>query len=131
MCSRIPGPSGTYRVELTVTDDKGLSDSTTHRIKIEAAPEPEPEEPPTAVIDGPTKAEVGETVTFDARDSECANKCVSYAWDLGDGTTANAVRIDHVYNTAGIFNVVLTVTDDQGLQDTTNHQIEVTAIEPE
>jgi PKD repeat protein len=50
---------------------------------------------------------------------------------MGDRTTANAVRIDHVYNTAGIFNVVLTVTDDQGLQGTTNHQIEITAVEPE
>jgi len=127
--------AGIYEVQLIVTDDKNLSSNTIHRITIVAEPEqptPEPEQPPAAVIDGPTEAETGEQVTFNAGDSACSSRCVSFEWDLGDGTRANSERINHTYNTGNTYNVVLTVTDADGLQGRTNHQISVTeAPQPE
>jgi PKD repeat protein len=121
--------AGIYEVRLIVVDDKNLNNSVVHRITIVAEPEPptpEPEAPPVAVIEGPAEAEVGEQVTFDAGNTTCASRCVSYEWDLGDGTKANSERINHTYNTANVYNVVLTVTDADGLQGRTNYQITVT-----
>ena len=64
-------------------------------------------------------------VLFDASQSVCSGACVSYLWDFGDGTTANALRVQHVYLVPGDFNVRLTVTDDKGLQGTSNSVIAI------
>ena len=123
---------GVYDVKLTVTDDKDLSNTAVQQVRIDPGPEPpQPGEPPVAVISAPTQAEVGQNVTFDASQSQSTNPIVSYAWNLGDGTTANAVTINHAYNTPGVYNVILTLTDDQGLQGTANHQIQINEAPPE
>ncbi|MEZ4559403.1 MAG: PKD domain-containing protein [Caldilineaceae bacterium] len=54
---------------------------------------------------------VGEPVFFDASRSQAANPIVSYAWQFGDGTTANAVQVNKQYTAPGIYNVILTLTD--------------------
>jgi PKD repeat protein len=56
--------------------------------------EPPTDGPPVAVISGPTQAEVGQPITFDASNSQSANPIVSYLWDFGDGTTANLTVVD-------------------------------------
>jgi heat shock protein HslJ len=81
--------------------------------------------PPVAIINAPGEASVGDAVTFDASASQTTNQIVSYAWDLADGTTANAVAIEHIYNAPGIYNVTLEVTDEQGLSNSTNFQINI------
>ena len=93
--------------------------------------QPETGSAPVAVISAPSEAEVGESVLFDASASKSESRIVSYAWDLGDGTTANAVEIEHAYGAPGIYNVTLTVTNKDDLSDTTNTQITITATEPE
>jgi PKD repeat protein len=124
------GP-GVFNVSLTVVDDKNLSDTTSEEIEIIEVPStPGPDQPPVAVIVAPSKARVGDVVTFDASYSVCGNLCVSYAWDLGDGTTANAVKLQHVYLSPAVYNVILTVTDDKGLQGTTNVQIDIRGAKP-
>ncbi len=123
---------GVYDVKLTVTDDKDLSNTAVQQVRIDPGPEPpQPGEPPVAVISAPTQGEVGQNVTFDASQSQSTNPIVSYAWNLGDGATANAVTINHAYNTPGVYNVILTLTDDQGLQGTANHQIQINEPPPE
>jgi len=103
---------GVYRVKLTVFDSAEQSNASAVDITISAAPV----NPPTAVINyNPTQAAIGQTVTFDGSESRGASSIVSYAWDFGDGSTANAVRVDHAYQKAGDFNVKLTVTDSEGL----------------
>ena len=39
---------------------------------------------------------------------------VSYAWDLGDGTSATGPSPSHTYAAAGTYPVILTVTDNEG-----------------
>jgi len=117
---------GLFAVTLTLVDDKGLSDTTVHEIQIDAGepqPTPEPEQPPVAQITAPSAVQVGQPFTVDGSGSQCATTCVSYAWDMGDGTQANAISLEHVYQNAAVFNVILTVTDDRGLQGTINHTI--------
>lgn len=43
---------------------------------------------------------------------------VSWAWDLGDGTTSAEQNPAHTYTEAGTYTVSLTVTDELGLSDT-------------
>lgn len=116
--------AGTYEVRLTVTDDKGLTGVASQEIRITDAPAPP--QPPTAAIIAPTEAAVGQTVTFDASGSTGANAIVSYRWTFGDGGTADAVRVDHVYNQAGVYNVTLVVIDSVGLEGQASTQINIT-----
>jgi PKD repeat protein len=87
--------------------------------------EPPTDGTPTAVISAPTQAEVGEPITFDASNSQSANPIVSYLWDFGDGTTANAVTVDKTYSAGGVYNVTLTVVDDKDQQGSDNTQITI------
>jgi hypothetical protein len=50
---------------------------------------------------------------------------ISWAWDLGDGTTANTQQVNHTYTNAGVFGLTLVVTSN------TNGQVcSVTINEP-
>jgi PKD repeat protein len=124
---------GTYRVKLTVEDNKGLKSVTYHQIKIKdlkPIPTPEPEQPPEARINAPKSVKVGEAFVVDAVDSRCATTCVSYAWDMGDGTQTNAITLQHIYQTPGDYNIMLAVTDEAGLTGNANQIISVILDEP-
>ncbi len=114
---------------MTLVDDKGLSGSPSINVVIsDPLPTPEPGNPPVSIITTADQGIVGQAVNFDASASQAANALVDFAWDFGDGTTADAVAVNKIYNSAGVFNIQLTVTDDQGLQDSDIHQI--TILEP-
>jgi PKD repeat protein len=49
---------------------------------------------------------------------------ISYAWDLGDGTTSNAEHPSHTYPTPGIYTVCLTATNPGG-SDVANGMVTV------
>ena len=125
--SHVYNAPGTYQVSLTVTDNQDLSNTTTHQISIVTVePTPPPDQPPRAIIVGPSNARVGEAVVFNGSASICPTPCVSYAWQMGDGTNINAVQLQHTYETPGIYNVILTVTDQNGLVGSANTQIQIT-----
>jgi len=67
----------------------------------------------------------GTAVTFgaDARDPD--GSLQSYRWEFGDGTFAEGPSASHVYNTAGTFSVVLTVTDDDGASSSERKEVRV------
>lgn len=66
------------------------------------------------------------TVVFDASASEDIDgEIVSFDWNFGDGSGGNGEIVTHVYETGGIFNAVLTVTDNDGKQSTDSEQITV------
>jgi nucleoid-associated protein YgaU len=94
-----------------VTTDDNLSDSATQNVQIN---EPASNnQPPKAVISGPTSGLVGETLKFSgAGSTDPDGRIASYAWDFGDGTTGSGVDVTHSYKAAGTYKVTLTVTDD-------------------
>jgi len=52
-------------------------------------------------------------------------KEVTYDWDFGDGGTATGRTVTHTYNTKGTFDIVLTITDDDGRQNHETKSIDV------
>lgn len=50
---------------------------------------------------------------------------IGFIWDLGDGTTANGVSVDHSYSAAGVYPVRLTVIDEIGGTSSTTQQVTV------
>jgi microbial collagenase len=70
---------------------------------------------PTAFVNGPFNATVGEIVTMNSSNSsDVDGSIVSQLWDFGDGSTSSAAIPNHAYLSAGTYNVSLTVTDNEG-----------------
>jgi len=57
-------------------------------------------------------------VSFTDASSTEALAITNWDWDLGDGTTSNQQNPSYQYSTAGIFDISLTVTDNNGCDDT-------------
>ncbi len=107
---------GTYRVELTVTDDDGL-DSERMSIEIEVL-----NLAPQAAFTMETRAaRVGEPVLFrdESTDASPEGVIVHVAWNFGDGVysaggPASGGVYSHVYDRSGTYVVTLYVIDDAG-----------------
>lgn len=121
--------AGTYVVTLSVTDDLGLTGTTSYDLAGMYAIEVlGPHADFTWTPETPVKRQ---TVTFDASasyDDIPDATIASYTWDFGDGSapvTTTAETITHLYGTAGTFTVTLTITDNFGYTDTLSKQITV------
>ena len=66
------------------------------------------------------------TVDASASTDTAPGSIASYAWDFGDGGTGTGLTTTHTYTSSGEKEVTLTVTDDQGLSDTTRSTVDVT-----
>ncbi|MCB9137446.1 MAG: alpha/beta fold hydrolase [Caldilineaceae bacterium] len=116
--------AGIYSVTLTVTDDQGRTNATSGQIRVDEEPTaPNPLSAPDAAIDSLRLGTVGNMMNFDARQSDSTNPIITFAWDFGDDTTADAAQVTKSYSVPGVYNVILTVTDDQGLQGTDSRLI--------
>jgi len=103
-----------FIVQLTVIDDKGISEITTDIVSVR--------DYPTADFTwSPSYPIVGEQVTFDASTSSPnGGVIISYLWNFGDGTQLNITYpvTTHTYTIVGSHNVTLTVKDSEELTDT-------------
>src|SRR5947207_4042930 len=105
---------GTFSVTLTVTNDRGLSASSTQAVVVSGA------DPfsgdwtfsPTAPLES-------QSVVFNATpvQSSGGHSVVQYGWDFGDPNDrsgASGAVTTHTFTKANTYNVVLTVVDDLG-----------------
>ncbi|WP_235529248.1 PKD domain-containing protein [Phycicoccus sp. Root101] len=115
--------AGTYDVTLTVTDNRGGTNTVTHSVTMTAPPA---NQPPTSAF----------TVTKDfldvaadgATSSDADGTIASYSWNWGDATPpGSGVNATHSYAAAGSYTVVLTVTDDKGATGTSSQVVTVVA----
>ncbi|MFO7537130.1 MAG: PKD domain-containing protein, partial [Chloroflexota bacterium] len=100
---------GIYLVTLTATDSNGLSSSDTLTVTVyNVAP----------IVDaGPDQTvDEGETVSFSGSFTDPGVLDThEIVWDFGDGqSAADSLAVSHVYETAGVYTVTLTVTDNAG-----------------
>ncbi len=102
---------GFYDVTLTLTSAEGCTKDTTYVQAVEVF------EPPVASF---TAEETEGCVAFGAQFTNTTSDPVqSCQWEFGDGGTSNSCDPLHVYQTAGIWDVLLTVTSPQGCSDDT------------
>jgi len=78
-----------------------------------------PPEPPTAVAAGNNNVEQFHEITFSSTGSnDNYGRIVSYSWDFGDGEKSTQANPSHTFAQVGSYNVVLTVTDNDGMTGT-------------
>ena len=76
----------------------------------------------------PKNPVVNQIITFNASSSyDPDGTIVKYEWDFGDGNITNTTeeKINHSYSEAGIYEVTLTVTDNEGAKNSTTKIITV------
>jgi PKD repeat protein len=79
----------------------------------------DPNVPPTADPGGPYNGFVGIALTFIGSGSTDPDGTIaSFDWNFGDGNTGSGETTAHTYTAAGSYDVVLTVTDDDGVSHT-------------
>jgi len=72
---------------------------------------------------------VGEATDFDASISfDPDGSIVSYQWDFGDKTMAKGPEVSHRYQSAGTFDVRLTVMDEDGAESTRYFPVEIAPV---
>ena len=105
--------AGAYSVKLTVTDNSGTSATATTPVVVTSAGNV----PPQPVVSiAPSQGSVPLPVTFDATGSyDPDGSIVSYSWNFDDGTTASGSSVSHVFNSEGVYTVILRITDNQGV----------------
>ncbi len=82
-------------------------------------PPPPPNQPPTAGFNfSPSTGIAPLLVTFDGGASTDADgQIVAYDWVFGDGETATGRTVNHTFQKKGVYQVQLTVVDNQGATD--------------
>ena len=111
-----------YTVTLTVTDDDGDVSST--EIEISVANK-------LPVIDlkvSDTEVPTLKEITFDAsgtKDLDPQGSVTSFWWDFDDGTDGSGSKITHAYLDDGVYDVVLTVIDNEGGEVTNTVTVKV------
>ncbi len=115
---------GLFQVQLTVRDDRGATDNVTKSISVRQRNQ----SPIARFSVRPSDPQVGQSVTFDGRNSSDPDGRISrHEWDFdGDGSTdASGAVVQRSFNRSASFSVTLTVTDDQGRQDSISQTVNV------
>jgi len=117
----------TYTVRLEVTDDQGATDPLSDEVTVTAAATPPTNQAPRARFDVDCD---DLTCTFTDRSTDGDGSIEDRAWDFGDGATSTQRNPSHTYAFAGRYDVALTVTDDDGAEDTQTHTVEAESPSP-
>jgi PKD repeat protein len=116
---------GTYVVKLTVTNDRGLSNSVTQEVTVAEVANP------TADFNfSPASPGAGQSVFFDASASKASTSdrhIATYSWTFGDGGTGTGQTTSRRYAQAGSYTVTLTVADSSGRTGTASKNVTVGA----
>ena len=91
---------------------------------------PPPNRPPTASFTAtPDGGPPPLTVSFDASASRDVDGSIAdYAWEFGNTATGTGQTIDNTYDRSGVYEVRLTVTDDDGSQATAMRELVVNVL---
>lgn len=111
---------GSYTVKLTVTDDRGATATKEHVLVVRG------NEPPEASFRFlPSDPKIFEEVWFINESRDPDGHVVSWEWDFGDGERSQQRAPRHRYVRAGLYKVVLRITDDLGAEAREEIQIKV------
>jgi len=114
-------------VRANLADHVGLLGGTEHPIVSNVADDacPATNQPPNAAFTLPADPVAGEAAAFTDTSSDADGTIVAWSWEFGDGGSSSARHPSHVFASAGVYTVSLTVTDDDGAPSTTTRQVQV------
>mgnify|MGYP002630847538 FL=1 len=110
---------GTTHITLTVTDDKGLSNSTNIDITVSSDPAP------IAVAGVDQTVYYLDAVTLNASASTDNSAIVSYEWKDGSTLLSNTSSFTKTDFSVGVHNIQLIVTDDAGKTGVDNVSVQI------
>ncbi len=111
--------NATYDISLKVTDRGGLYDYSNLTVDIyDLTPNCSFEYSPSQPLEG-------ESIDFTDDSSSYPDPMVAWEWNFGDGNVSYGENVNHTYLDDGVYNVTLTVWDDDGSNDSTQIQVSV------
>jgi len=122
-----PGPHfvpGSYDLRVRLTDhDGGLGEwFAASQLDIQNGP-------PVIDLKAPALINEGQATVFDASASkDPEGGTLTFAWDFGDGTTADSAKPTHTYKTFSTYTLKLTVKDLEGLEATKEVSLKVNGL---
>ena len=105
--------SGKYTVTFQVTDDYGQTSSKIKEISVKRRPI-------AAFYYSPLSPTTDDFVYFTDSSYDYDGNITAWLWNFGDETTSNERNPKHQYQNFGSYNVILRVTDNDGLIDINN-----------
>ena len=102
--------SGKYTVTFQVTDDYGLTSLKTKEISVKRRPV-------AAFYYSPVAPTTDDIVHFTDSSYDYDGNVTAWSWNFGDGVTSNNQNPTHQFQNYGSYNVILEVTDSDGLID--------------
>jgi len=108
--------TGTYLVQLVVTDNNNCRDTVTKPVTVYPTPV-------AAFTVTPNYNSVTGQVLLD----NLSTGASSYLWDFGDGHSSTETNPVYQYQSVGIFKILLTATNDNMCSDTASHYIDLTS----
>jgi PKD repeat protein len=127
--SHVYAHDGAYQVTETVADTHGMSSQVTYRLLVDTAP--------SASFRLPARPLAGQRLTFDAGVSRPAGAAAltDYSWDFGDGSAdyygdgtsdfGAKPLATHTFDSPGMYEVTLYVTDAAGLSSQQTRTVNV------
>ncbi len=115
---------GVYNAQLTVSD--GTNQTPSSVMTITATNAVTVSQPPVAVAsENPTSGTAPLSVAFSSSgSSDPGGATLTYSWAFGDGSTSTFANPSHVYQSAGVYNAQLTVSD--GVNQTSSSVMTIT-----
>lgn len=115
------GRVGTFEVTLTVVDNDDATGTATVSLNVKSGIAPS-----AKFAINPQQGDINTTYTFNAINSiDPDGQIQKYLWDFGGGKTATGVTTMFHFPGSGTFFVTLTVTDNDGLQNSVQKQVTV------
>ena len=106
---------GAYTVNLTVTDSNNASDTSIKNVAASGAP----------IADFSFNVS-SLTANFTDTSSDSDGTIANRLWNFGDGNTSTATNPSHTYAAEGTYSVSLTVTDNDGVQNSVIQNVTLT-----
>ena len=111
--------AGNYTVELIVTTVNGLKDTATEKAKVYSTPKA------SFTVNDSAQCQRNNSFQFTNQSTISADSLTGYKWSFGDGASSQRQNPSHQYTTADSFTVGLSVTSDQGCEDTASQPVTV------
>ena len=116
-----PANNTTINVDLVPYSGFGCRDTATTVISVNPSPT-------AAFTTNTSLVSLGKSIQFTNQSTVGGSAILNYKWDFGDGTTSTAANVTKTYINAGVYNVKLLVTTNNGCQDSINHSVKATPL---